>query len=732
MSTVSWNTNIPKSIDFGFKTFIKRKVEYRDGQFAYFTFCHSWCSGEEMLVEPSWVEGRKHREFGHIRYDKENLFQKETFEYFEQHAYDVYRKDDTVKRGNFAFRHDNKYKNELKTVKIGEKVERIVFDELDGYFVIRYFEFFCNAPALGDIKGFLEYKRVFIVDGVIWTEYRDNPEEKYFWKECHYKKALNSLLHFKRNVIHIPNHNVLTTMQRNLPNCFIPNRYMKWFSLMPTMPNNSKFQKKINQYSELISDEIPNVVLNFFLEIGDNNMQNRCSDFCFEEWENDRYCHSQRLSENIVVLRLFEKSVNGVWEYARLFVDDERVYPCYCHCGQVSRCESKDSTFWTSKNKTNVSIKGTVLEKRLPYLENRNTDELPLQIIYGMEYILIEQMEKLGFHKYCNAFYSVKRLDTRMFMKNPTEMSKKKSATIFDVYSKSELKRLVLFKRFIKTKDNSNLLLELFNNSGIENIDFYKQFAKNLRQEDFDDFFKYYVHCLVYIGARVRGKQMTIVANKIWTQFIEVKNKHGKRSYVSHELIRMLRDTYNMLDKVYCDDVAYYRDIIAVSKMVEEQDIRSKHDTISCLAKYNQYPKERFDIICKRHKSKEYENEQFLIRLPEDTDEIITEGSKMNHCVGSYIDSVMDGNSIIFFMRKKELPDKPYVTIELGKNGELYQVKCNSNRYLASETALDFLTNWAKAKKIKPTTHDVLWEKGHFVRTKSPHTGYYLEEDVAV
>jgi hypothetical protein len=149
------------------------------------------------------------------------------------------------------------------------------------------------------------------------------------------------------------------------------------------------------------------------------------------------------------------------------------------------------------------------------------------------------------------------------------------------------------------------------------------------------------------------------------------------------------------------------------------------------LAKYKQYPKERFDTICEKHRVKEYDEGEYFIRLPNDTEEIISEGSKMNHCVGSYIDNVMNGNSVILFMRKKSVPEKPYVTIEVGRNDELYQVKCNSNRCLASEEALAFLTNWAKKKSIKPNTHDVAWDKEHFVKAKSAYAGYYIEEEVS-
>ena len=75
--------------------------------------------------------------------------------------------------------------------------------------------------------------------------------------------------------------------------------------------------------------------------------------------------------------------------------------------------------------------------------------------------------------------------------------------------------------------------------------------------------------------------------------------------------MRTLRDTYRMLDKVYTDAPAYLDNVIELTKIVDEQEIRTKHDTISCLAKYQQYPKERFDSICEKYKSKEYSEEEY-------------------------------------------------------------------------------------------------------------------------
>ena len=53
-----------------------------------------------------------------------------------------------------------------------------------------------------------------------------------------------------------------------------------------------------------------------------------------------------------------------------------------------------------------------------------------------------------------------------------------------------------------------------------------------------------------------------------------------------------------------------------------------------------------------------------FIRLPYQADELKTEGEILHHCVGTYIDKVMKGETAIFFVRKIENPDKPFYTLE--------------------------------------------------------------------
>lgn len=56
--------------------------------------------------------------------------------------------------------------------------------------------------------------------------------------------------------------------------------------------------------------------------------------------------------------------------------------------------------------------------------------------------------------------------------------------------------------------------------------------------------------------------------------------------------------------------------------------------------------------------------EGLFIRLPDKLDELKAEGECLHHCVGTYRDRVAKGETMIFFIRREEEPDKPYYTLE--------------------------------------------------------------------
>lgn len=55
----------------------------------------------------------------------------------------------------------------------------------------------------------------------------------------------------------------------------------------------------------------------------------------------------------------------------------------------------------------------------------------------------------------------------------------------------------------------------------------------------------------------------------------------------------------------------------------------------------------------------------YKIVLPKCGQDLVTEGAKMHHCVGSYVNRVTNGETLIVFVRKEQDLNKPYITAQI-------------------------------------------------------------------
>ena len=93
---------------------------------------------------------------------------------------------------------------------------------------------------------------------------------------------------------------------------------------------------------------------------------------------------------------------------------------------------------------------------------------------------------------------------------------------------------------------------------------------------------------------------------------------------------------------------------------------------------------------------------------PSDPKEIIDEGMSLHHCVSSYVNVIIEGRSIVMFIRKEEEPNEPFYTAEIlihGGKPTVTQVKGNMNEDPDPSTTdgkkvLDFVKKWASFKDM--------------------------------
>ena len=140
------------------------------------------------------------------------------------------------------------------------------------------------------------------------------------------------------------------------------------------------------------------------------------------------------------------------------------------------------------------------------------------------------------------------------------------------------------------------------------------------------------------------------------------------------------------------------------------KDLKVAHDEV--VGRFNALKAElessAYKSIYEKTKKLEYALDGLIILVPKSISEIFEEGKALNHCVGNYSQRVLDGTTMILFIRKTESVNTPYFTLEY-KNNSIVQVRGNRNQLMTVEVErfTDQWLAWANKKnKGKVTQHE--------------------------
>jgi hypothetical protein len=177
--------------------------------------------------------------------------------------------------------------------------------------------------------------------------------------------------------------------------------------------------------------------------------------------------------------------------------------------------------------------------------------------------------------------------------------------------------------------------------------------------------------------------------------------KSGRRYYGSRDLVSFMCDYARMAELVFPNGFDKYpKDIVdhhdGVTKLYEKEKIKFDDE------KYKKLIDEKWEYCPKGKKDKDgnetEKKDSFCVIFPKSTGDIQTEGRILSHCVGSYVQYVLDGKSIILFMRKQDDKATPLVTVEV-REGRITQARGKYNRALSYDEKV-FLEEYAEKKKL--------------------------------
>lgn len=121
--------------------------------------------------------------------------------------------------------------------------------------------------------------------------------------------------------------------------------------------------------------------------------------------------------------------------------------------------------------------------------------------------------------------------------------------------------------------------------------------------------------------------------------------------------------------------------------------------------KKTEYDDKRLRANYEKHKTAfEFTYGDYVVVLPQSGQDIVAEGRNMHHCVGGYVNQVVENSCYIVFIRHKDTPDKCYLTCQIYTDGEIGQYYLAYDRRISTAEdkafkeafASHLATHWAE------------------------------------
>lgn len=240
-----------------------------------------------------------------------------------------------------------------------------------------------------------------------------------------------------------------------------------------------------------------------------------------------------------------------------------------------------------------------------------------------------------------------------------------------------------------------------------------QMFGDDLTHLDVDSFGKYLRACKEYRRFSYYGNRYImdhIGLNLDNARFFKnLVRLMGKRSDIFtivydtlcayQSLRRPRRFDIDWMFKDVSDAVRAHDAITELKRLQDEEDIAIYNAAEAERRKKEEEKRKKLD---KERQTYEYEDDQFIIRLPKDANEIVREGSTQHICIGGYVTRHSIGDTNLFFLRQKSAPETPFYAIEMNNSYSIVQIHGFGNKWLGNNPeAIPTVVRWLRKHGIK-------------------------------
>lgn len=195
---------------------------------------------------------------------------------------------------------------------------------------------------------------------------------------------------------------------------------------------------------------------------------------------------------------------------------------------------------------------------------------------------------------------------------------------------------------------------------------------------------------------------------KIWN-YLKKQKGYTKDSLI--QIVITWKDYLNMAVKANMP--------VENEQIYKPKNLKEKHDEVVEILQQEGFRKKAEEVrkkfgdvdkICGELTKYEYESGKYCIVAPKGVEDIIREGTILQHCVHTcdfYWDRICQRETYLLFLRKTEEKNKPYYTLEVEPAGNIRQKRTTGdNQNKDFDDAIGFLKKWQKVIQKRLSKED--------------------------
>ena len=425
----------------------------------------------------------------------------------------------------------------------------------------------------------------------------------------------------------------------------------------------------------------------------------------------DGLIYFERVNDEWSVLRIFKRNHDNTFcrEVERFYINDNGTNrictPIKDGVWSTSRMFQEWGNRYYIANVDEAMQKCKRLKYILPLVKESKCYNIKSDLIAILKFPEIEQMMKMGYSKVATDIMHSNY--PKAYMKD-----------IFgDVYNEKETN---IIKKSGMNKHQFKIYMDLKNDRYSnysttalkETREFFGDDFIHLDKDTFEEFFNAFqtIYSRVYRGFHGYADRYNLDYNRFVRNMVRI----GKKNPAAYTT---MSDTMNMYSRLhytnrpeidwYFDsysDMVRAHDAIMELKRIEDEERNARYN--AQMAEQRKKEEEKRKKMDKERQKMNYEDDNYIIRLPKDGVEITTEGSKQHICIGGYVSRHSLGQTNLFFLRKKSEPDKPFYAIEMNNDKVVTQIHGFGNKWLGNNPeAIPTVVRWLRKNGIKCSEH---------------------------